>query len=174
MRRPGVVLGPGQLRGPPLHLWGEERHLEGTMKPLLAGLTILLLTGLAATAEEARKPANEESAKAGVSPEPTLPDPAGKGGYFQRGGADIGRGYGYGAKKLARGTAGFGKNFARFDFDEAGRSFGRGAAGFGKGVGIGTARGFKNFGLAFRSWGKKIDPAPDDGEADRSTQAKRD
>lgn len=129
------------------------------MRKVLAGLAVLLLAALTAAPQD--KPKEEPSATA-VRQESKLPEPAREGGYFQRGGADLGRGYGHGGAELGRGAAGFGKNLGHGEFGEAGRSMGRGAAGFGKGVGVGTARGFKNFALAFRNWGKKIDRSASD------------
>lgn len=128
------------------------------MKRALTTLAVLLLAVLAAGAAE---PKDKNK----------LPAPARAGGYFQRGGADIGRGYGYGGQELGRGAGGFGKNLAGGEFGESGRSFGRGAAEFGKGVGIGTARGFKNFGLAFRHWGKKVDRSASDDQSDQQSQS---
>lgn len=91
------------------------------------------------------------------SPTDTARNEGDRGGQLQQGGTEIGRHYGEGGRELGKGTAGFGKGVARADFAEAGKSMGSGAAGFGKGIGVGTARGFKRFGLAFRNLGKKID-----------------
>lgn len=139
------------------------------MKRRLLWLTVFLLAAVGATAglTAEEKKTQDGLAATAEQEESTLPEPAREGGYFQRGGTDIGRGYGHAGKELGHGAAGFGRNFAKREFGEAGRSFGHGAAGFGKGVGIGTARGFKNFGLAFRNLGKKIDGAASDDEKDK-------
>lgn len=110
------------------------------------GISLLLLFATAAT------PVQDDTA-AGQA------QPAVRGGHLQQGGAEIGRGYGQGGQEMGRGAAGFGENAFRGQFGEAGRSLGAGGAGFGKGVGVGTARGFKKFGLAFRNLGRKLDRA---------------
>lgn len=88
-----------------------------------------------------------------------MPAPAREGGYFQRGGTDIGRGYGAAGRELGRGTAGVGRSFGQGDFAEAVRSLGRGFGEFGRAVGVSTGQGFKNFGQAFLGLGKKLDQA---------------
>ena len=140
------------------------------MRRPLVWLVILLLAGLgtagtraATTTESKKEPSSAEQKKS------TLPETAREGGYFQRGGTDIGRGYAHGGRELGRGTTGFGKELAKGQFGEAGRSFGRGTAGFGKGVGVGTARGFKNFGLAFRNLGKKVDRTASDDQDEKKS-----
>ncbi len=75
---------------------------------------------------------------------------------FRRGGADLKQGYGRGGKELGSGAAGFGKGMARAEWDDAGRSLGRGAGSFGKNVGVGTARGFRAFGLGIAKGGKSV------------------
>lgn len=129
----------------------------------LVWLTSLALAALlAAAALPAQEKKTEESAPAAAATK--LPEPAREGGHLQRGGADLGRGYGYAGQEIGRGTAGFGRNLVSGNFTDAGRSMGRGGAEFGKGVGVGTGRGFKNFGLAFRNLGRKIDRSVSDDQ----------
>ena len=112
-------------------------------------LSLAVLTGFAASND---KPANN----AAPAPQSTGTT------HLEKGGKEIGKGYGQGGSEMGCGAAGFGKNVATGKFGDAGRSLGRGSAGFGKGVGLGTARGFKHFGLAFRNLGRKIDRAVSD------------
>jgi hypothetical protein len=128
------------------------------MKRLTICVLLLLLAGFTAAMVAAERAyATNDSSKPAEARQSTVPEPATSQGSFERGGTDIGRGYSYAGNKLAQGSASFGKNLVEREFGEAGRSFGYGAGEFGKGVGIGTARGFKNFGLGFRDLGKKID-----------------
>jgi hypothetical protein len=131
------------------------------MKRPLNLLTILLTLSLAGAVSAQEQ---KYAPSAGQSQASTLPVPAGEGGYFERGGADIGRGYGYGGRELGRNTAEFGRQFGRGEMGTAWRAFGRGFGEFGRGVGVGTGRAFKNFGLAFRNWGRKIDPSASDDQ----------
>lgn len=132
---------------------------------ILTPLAVALL-GVVVAVAGAEKPQDteEDTATAAKKQETTLPEPAPEGGHLERGGKDIGRGFGHGGGELGRGTAGFGKNVVQGKFGQAGSSIGRGAAEFGKGVGGGTARGFKSIGRAFRNLGKKIDRAVSDDE----------
>ncbi len=120
---------------------------------LTAALASVLALGASLPAQEQKS----EEAQAAKQEKSKLPEPARDGGYLKRGGADIGRGYAHAGRGIAGGAAGFGRNMAHGEFGEAGREMGRGGAEFGKGVGVGTGRGFKNFGLAFRNLGRKID-----------------
>lgn len=87
-------------------------------------------------------------------------------GHLERGGKAIGNGYGHAGKEFGLGTADFATSTAKADFGDAGKAMGRGGAEFGKGIGKGTAKGFKHFGLAFVTLGKKIDHAvSNDGES---------
>ena len=127
----------------------------------------LAVTLVAVVALAASLPAQEQKTdetQAAKQEKSKLPEAAREGGHLQRGGTDIGRGYTHGGKELGRGSAGFGRNLAHGEFGEAGRSMGRGGAGFGKGVGVGTGRGFKNFGLALRNLGKKADRSVSDDQ----------
>lgn len=124
------------------------------MRKALIATIILSLAALTGFAASDNKPADntapaQQSTQSGT-------------GHFQKGGQEIGQGYGEGGSELGRGAGGFGKNVARAQFGDAGRDMGRGAGRFGKGVGVGTARGFKQFGLAFRNLGRKIDRAVSD------------
>jgi len=133
------------------------------MNRILVGLSALLLAGFVVTAARPAEPESpQDNAPAAQEEAGRAPEPAREGGYFERGGKDIGRGYGHAGKEFGRGTAGFGKELIQGDFADAGRSMGRGGAEFGKGVGLGTARGFKNFATAFRNWGKKLDSSTRD------------
>lgn len=136
------------------------------MKRELGWLTVISLAVMvgAGVAAAEKKPSQGGSATMPASSSPASPEPAREGGYFQRGGADIARGYGQAGRQLGEGTAEFGKNFAQGDVGEAGRSFGRGAAGFGKNIGTGTARGFRNFASGLRNLGKKIDRSLSDDQ----------
>ena len=128
------------------------------MKRLTICVLLLLLAGFtAAMVASERAYTTNDSSRPAEARRSTVPEPASSLGPFERGATDMGRGYGYAGSKLAQGSAGFGKNLVQREFGEAGRSFGHGVGEFGKGVGIGTARGFKNFGLGFRDFGKKID-----------------
>ena len=120
---------------------------------LTAALASVLALGASLPAQEQKT----EETQAAKQEKSKLPEPAREGGYLKRGGSDIGRGYAHAGRGIAGGTAGFGRNMAHGEFGEAGREMGRGGAEFGKGVGVGTGRGFKNFGLAFRNLGRKID-----------------
>lgn len=140
------------------------------MKRPLVWPVIVLLAGLAgAGTRAATDTQSKNETSSAEQKKSTLPEPACEGGYFQRGGTDIGRGYAQGGREFGRGTTGFGKNLAKGQVGEAGRAFGRGSAGFGKRVGVGTARGFKNFGLAFRNLGKKVDRTASDDQDDKKT-----
>ena len=137
---------------------------------LTAALASVLALGASLPAQEQKT----EETQAAKQEKSKLPEPAREGGYLQRGGADIGRGYAHGGKELGRGSAGFGRNLAHGEFGEAGRSMGRGGAGFGKGVGVGTGRGFKNFGLALRNLGKKADRSVSDDQGTSKDEKKSD
>ena len=119
------------------------------MKRALITPSILLLTLMTIAAAP--------STPAKRSPTDTARSEGGRGGQLEQGGKEIGRHYGEGGRELGEGAAGFGKGAAQGKFSEAGKSIGSGAAGFGKSVGVGTARGFKHFGLAVRNLGRKID-----------------
>ena len=135
-------------------------------------VTLVAILALAASLPAQEQKTDETQA---AKPEKSkLPEPAREGGYLQRGGADIGRGYAHGGKELGRGTAGFGRNLVHGEFSDAGRSMGRGGAGFGKGVGVGTGRGFKNFGLALRNLGKKVDRSVSDDQGTSKDEKKSD
>ena len=137
----------------------------------------LAVTLVAILALAASLPAQEQKTdetQAAKQEKSKLPEAAREGGHLQRGGTDIGRGYTHGGKELGRGSAGFGRNLAHGEFGEAGRSMGRGGAGFGKGVGVGTGRGFKNFGLALRNLGKKADRSVSDDQGTSKDEKKSD
>lgn len=136
-----------------MNAFNGKRILPWLGTSLLAAL--VLTAGVAAGAAQTSKNSAEQPA---AQSQP-LPPPARDGGYLQRGGTDIGQGYGYGGEQFGRGTADFGKNLMHGEVSDAGKAMGRGAAGFGKGVGVGTARGFKSFGHALAHLGKKIDHA---------------
>jgi len=122
------------------------------MKRALIGTIILSLAVLTGFGASDDKSANNTPANNTPPAQPSTDS-----GHLQKGGQEIGQGYGEGGKEMGRGVGGFGKNVATAKFGDAGRSLGRGSAEFGKGVGRGTARGFKHFGLAFRNLGRKID-----------------
>jgi hypothetical protein len=128
------------------------------MKRVIIGLGVFLLAILTVAAAVT---AAEKSQEAEAEPTATA-ESSNSGGHLEEGGKDIGNGYGHAGRELGVGTAGFGKNLVQGKFGEAGGSMGHGAAEFGKGVGTGTGRGFKKFGLAFRNLGKKIDDAVTD------------
>lgn len=90
--------------------------------------------------------------------------------HFRRGGGDLKHGYGTGGKELGSGAAGFGKGIARSEWGDAGRSLGRGAGSFGKNVGVGTARGFKAFGLGIAKGGKSVGSALSGNSGQQSSQ----
>jgi len=120
------------------------------MKRVLTRLAIGLAALLTLAAAPAVDPASPNAAGASAAGATSR-------GYLKQGGTDIGHHFGGGGKALGGGAAGFGRNLAQGQFGAAGSSLGRGAGGFGQGVGAGTARGFKNFGLAFRNLGRKFD-----------------
>jgi len=137
----------------------------------LTGALACVLALTASVPAQEQKPEETQAAKQEKS---KLPEPAREGGHLQRGGADIGRGYAHAGKELGRGTASFGRNLAHGEFGDAGRSMGRGGAEFGKGVGVGTGRGFKNFGLALRNLGKKVDRSVSDDQSTSKDEKKSD
>lgn len=125
------------------------------MKKLFAtALTLYLLASM--SFPQAQNPTKGKKDEFTAAPDKP-PAPSRSGGYFERGGADIGKGFGHGAKELGKGAGRFGKAIGKGEFGVAGREMGRGAGRFGKSVGKGVGRGFKNIGKGFAGIGKRID-----------------
>lgn len=131
-----------------------SRNKQALIYFAIASLAVVFTTGAVLAGEDGEEVSDTVRAHRAQSDD----------GHFERGGRAIGQGYGHAGKEFARGTAGFATSLVKGELGDAGRSMGHGGAEFGKGVGHGTARGFKQFGLAFANWGKKVDrSASDDG-----------